>query len=191
MKELAVEAPGCRPLRKPSYERYARARAMLHKQAEAGRIAGFADRSGASSKCEKNRKVQDRIAWLTRQSEEMIAVKRAEIEEFYWFAFRSDRSTFYDGTRLRPFDEIEPEYRQLIEGLTFTEKGKPNLKLVTPSFASEALRKMLGLDAPAKFAPTNPEGTESYSSGAREALAHLLNREVERIRTEGGAGSPV
>jgi len=48
----------------------------------------------------------------------------------------------------------------MIEGLTFTEKGKPNLKLVGKSQANIELRKMLGLDAPAKSAlDVNHSGT--------------------------------
>ncbi len=182
--------PGSHPLKIATQERYAHARARFHKPTEAARIAGFSDRSGQSSKWEKMRKVQARIAYLAHESEAKTRAAREEIERYLWFAFRADRSTFFDEHRhLRPFGDLDPEYRQLIEGLTFTEKGKPNLKLVTPSFALVELRKLLGLDAPAKFAPTNPEGTESYTAGAIDKLQSILDSTASKL-AEGGDSAP-
>jgi hypothetical protein len=159
-------------------EAYAHARACFHKPTEAARIAGFSDRSGQCSKYERNRKVQARIAYLAREPEATTKAKREEIEKYLWFALRADRSVFFDENRhLRPFAEVEPEYRQLIEGLTFTEKGKPNLKLMTQSFALVELRKFLGLDAPTKIAPTTPDGTESYAGG----LANLTDEQLAKL----------
>ena len=153
-----VETKGSNPLPYASHERYARARALMHKPIEAARIAGFSETSGASSKVERRRDVQARIAWLTRQPEETIAEKRMELEAYLWRALRYDPMIFWDGSRLRDWAEIDPDDRTLIEGLMFTEKGKPNLRVTSRLAAHIELRKMLGGDAPAKIAQTDPSG---------------------------------
>jgi hypothetical protein len=60
--------------------------------------------------------------------------------------------------RIKLFSELTPEQRLCIHSLTYTEKGKPNLKLYDKQDASKALRQLLGLDAPTKIAPTNAKG---------------------------------
>lgn len=145
-----AEAPGSRPLKRASHERYARARARMFPMCEAAQLAGQSGRSGFCTKTEARRDVQDRIKWLTRQDEDTMHEGRREIEAFYWFALRSDPSRFFENGRLRAFEEMPEDYRQLIEGLTYTEKGKPNLKIVSKLAASIELRKLKGLDAPTK-----------------------------------------
>ncbi len=154
----ATEPPGARPLKLASRERYARARARMFKPREAAELAGLSPTSGACTKAEKSRQVQDRIAWLTRADDEIQAEARREIEAFYWFGLRADPAMFWQDGRLKAFEDIPPEYRQLIEGLTYTEKGKPNLKVVSKIAASIELRKLKGLDAPTKIANTNAQG---------------------------------
>ena len=130
----------------------------MHTPVEAARIAGLGARTGTTSKVEKRKQVQERINWLTRQPEETIQAKRLELERWLWMALRYDPMIFWEGNRLKDWSEIEPEFRTLIEGLTFTEKGKPNLKIVGRMDAHMQLRKMLGGDAPVKIAPTDPSG---------------------------------
>jgi hypothetical protein len=161
--------PGSIPLRNPAHEIYARERALMLPPRLAAQKAGFAPSStGQSGKLERSAKMQARIAYLTRQQEDILRAKRARLEQFWWMAIETDIAEYFEkaeevvydaegnaaGTRtvqrLKFFENIEPEQRQLVEGLTFTEKGKPNLKLVSKSQANIELRKMLGGDAPAK-----------------------------------------
>jgi hypothetical protein len=130
----------------------------MHTAVEAARIAGYADKSGAITKVERRRDVRERIEYLTGQPEETIKAKRLALEAWLWRVLRYDPMIFWDGSRLKEWDQIDPEDRTLIEGLMFTEKGKPNLKLVSRLDAHIELRKMLGGDAPTKLAPTNAQG---------------------------------
>jgi hypothetical protein len=56
----------------------------MHRPIEAARIAGFSETSGASSKVEKRRDVQRRIAWLTRQPEEAWLTRQPEETTQRW-----------------------------------------------------------------------------------------------------------
>ncbi len=153
-----VETSGSAPLRIASHERYARARAELHTAVEAARIAGYADKSGAITKVEKRRDVQARIAYLVGQPEETIRAKRRALEAWLWRVLRYDPTIFWDGLRLKEWKDIDPEDRILVEGLEFTDKGIPKLKLASRMDAHVELRKMLGGDAPVKTAATDPSG---------------------------------
>ena len=50
--------------------------------------------------------------------------------------------------QLKPLDKLTPQHRCLIELITYTESGRPNLKLVSKEYCLRELRKMLGGDAP-------------------------------------------
>lgn len=165
---------GSKPLRKPAWEAYCRFRAMNFPPRLAAENAGFSPTDGWCTKLERKRVIQDRIAWFTREEEQLVRMKRARLESYYWKGLETDPACFYevvdelvydgDGNpikrddgymtrkvqRLKNFDDIDPEIRQLVEGLTYTEKGKPNLKLVSKLAVSVELRKMLGGDAPAR-----------------------------------------
>jgi hypothetical protein len=145
-----VAPKGSLPLKVARYEKYARFRARMFSITEAGELAGFTHKSGGCSKAEARQDVRDRIAWLTHEDEGILREARRELETFYWFALRVDPARFWNGNQLKPFDEMDPEVRQLIEGLTYTEKGKPNLKVVSKTVASIELRKLKGLDAPSR-----------------------------------------
>ena len=121
---------------------------------QAAELAGQSSRSGFCTKTETRQDVRDRIKWLTQRDEDTLYEKSKEIEEFYWFALRSDPAKFFENGRLRSFEDMPDEYRQLIEGLTYTEKGKPNLKIVSKLAASIELRKLKGLDAPTRMDAT-------------------------------------
>ena len=49
--------------------------------------------------------------------------------------------------QLKPLDKLTPQHRCLIESITYTESGRPNLKLVSKEYCHRELRKMLGGDA--------------------------------------------
>ena len=50
--------------------------------------------------------------------------------------------------QLKPLDKLTPQHRWLIELITYTKSGRPNLKLVSKEYCHRELRKMLGGDAP-------------------------------------------
>lgn len=153
---------GSRPLRNPEHEAYARHRALLSTPRQAVIKLGLSPTSGVMTKLEKKTKIQDRIAYLTRQDVDIIRDKRRELEEFWWLALRSDPAEFFEVSthdiidkegnvigskeieRLKFLDKISPDLRQLVE---VTEKG---VRLVQKTDANKELRKMLGLDAPAR-----------------------------------------
>ena len=83
----------------------------------------------------------------------MIKTKRARIEQFLWMAHENDPAVFWEAVvedatdengepipgddgkpltrhhqRLKLFSELEPEHRMLIESLTYTANGYPNLR---------------------------------------------------------------
>jgi|ERR1700688_2428504 len=178
--------PGSVRLRNPKYEAYARERAVCTPPLEAARKSGWPSITAANAiRLDRHKLIAARIDWLTRQEEDLLRTKRAKLEAFWWGAIECDIADYWeeaerivrdsdgnpvlgqDGTpiletysRLKSFDQLEREHRLMIEGLTFTEKGKPNLKLVGKSQANIELRKMLGLDAPAKSAlDVNHSGT--------------------------------
>jgi hypothetical protein len=166
--------PGTFPLRKPAHEIYARERALMLTPLQAARKAGFANMTaGNATKLDRKRKIRDRIAFLTRQDEEILKDKRARLEAFLWVALEADPCDFFEDAeepivdedgdpvldadgkpgvrrfqRLKPFSEIDPELRRLIEGLSYTDKGRPNLRTVPKLQANIELRRMLGIDAP-------------------------------------------
>ena len=50
-------------------------------------------------------------------------------------------------TQLKPLEKLTEQQRCLIETITYTESGKPNLKLVSKEYCHRELRKMIGGDA--------------------------------------------
>ena len=81
--------PGSKPLKVAKYERYARYRAQALSRIEAFRKIGneaTLDKTARNNatRLEKRPGIKDRIAYPTRQAEELIAEKRARIEERLW-----------------------------------------------------------------------------------------------------------
>jgi hypothetical protein len=103
-----------------------------------------------------------------------IVQERPLYEEFLWDGLLADRADFYETvetpitdrngnpvlkrsvephtkivTQLKPLEKLPDQQRRLIEAITYTESGKPNLKLVSKEYCHRELRKMLGGDAEA------------------------------------------
>ena len=103
---------------------------------------------------------------------ENIRRKRQGLEEFLWQALHADRADFYETveipitdrrgkavvkrngepytktvTQPKPLDKLTPHQRCLIESITYTKSGRPNLKLISKEYCHRELRKMLGGDA--------------------------------------------
>ena len=71
--------------------------------------------------------------------------------------------------QLKPIDKLTPQLRCLIESITYTESGKPNLKLVSKEYCHRELRKMLGL-----MLRQSSVRTTSASTRMRSCLRSLI-----------------
>jgi hypothetical protein len=171
MSELAVRA-ATKPLKHPKYETFARQRALNQSPLIAGQIAGLNHDRRNLFRIENKPVVAARIAWLSRQDEEELREKRKRLEELLWVGLYADRVDFYETVetpitdrnghavlkrngepytkmviQLKPIDKLTPQHRCLIESITYTKSGKPNLKLISKEYCHRELRKMLGGDA--------------------------------------------
>src|SRR5215470_20219502 len=86
---LLIASPGSRALKNAKYERYCRLRASAQPRIPAYREAGWetsddVDVYSNACRLERRAELRDRIAYLTRQAEELIAEKRQRIEEQSW-----------------------------------------------------------------------------------------------------------
>lgn len=171
--------PGAEPLRNSKHERFCRLRSVLRPKIEAYRAAFDAPDSydphalcGNASKLERRRDVRDRIAWLCRQDEELLAAKRRRLEEMLWLIHEANVADMWqmvevaaydrqgkpildgDGNpatkmvqRPRPVHEMAEDVQRAIESIAINEAGfvvpKPYSKLQ----ANAELRKLLGIGA--------------------------------------------
>jgi hypothetical protein len=99
--DIAIAAsPGSRALKNAKYERYCRLRASAQPRIPAYREAGWEtshDDDAYSNACrlERRPELRDRIAYLTRQAEELIAEKRQRIEERLWAIHGANIQDFF------------------------------------------------------------------------------------------------
>jgi hypothetical protein len=156
----------------------------------AGQIAGLNYDRRNLFRIEKKPAVAARIAWLCRDEEENLRRKRQRLEEFLWDVLESDRADFYetveialtdrngmpildrDGrprtrtiNQLKPLERLSPTERRLIESISYTESGKPNLKLVSKEYAHRELRRMIG-------------GDNEHAPGAGSTFANYTDAEL-------------
>lgn len=190
---------GSKPLN-PRHEAYARERSLLVPKAEAYRRAGFKSQNdqavvGNANRLERNKNVAARIAYLTRQDEEILAEKRRRLEGFLWGVHETNYAGFWemrdiaedvldeDGEptgektirrrqMLKDFDELSPEQQQMIHTLRFTEKGRPILETYSKMQANQELRKLLGIGSIARG------GDDEWSRLADVELIATLQREA-------------
>src|SRR5215469_7054803 len=92
---LAIASPGSRQLKIAKHERYCRLRAALVPRPQAYREAGWnaiKDDDAYSNACQLERRpaLRARIAFLSRQAEDLIAEKRRRLEEALWNIHESD-----------------------------------------------------------------------------------------------------
>ena len=84
-----VPLPGSRPLSNTRHEHFCRLRSLLCPKGQALREAGMRavknhDAVSNATRLERRQDVRDRIAFLVRQEEEVLAEKRKRIEETLW-----------------------------------------------------------------------------------------------------------
>src|SRR5262249_22330846 len=199
---LALPSPGSRALKNSKQEKYCRLRAALQPRAQAYREAGWNDRSDAGAhshacRLEHRPGVRERIAYLSRQAEELIAVKRQRIEAQLWAIAEGNIQDFFETystvkrdhtgqpertdegglsteMRVRPklLTDLPPELAALIEDVQVDTRGRLIPRLYSKERANKELRNMLNLsakiEAPDVTKLSDAELIETLARQARE-----------------------
>jgi hypothetical protein len=172
---LAIASPGSRALKNAKYEKYCRLRASAQPRIPAFREAGWEtsdDENSYSNACRLERRpgIKDRIEYLSKQQEELIAEKRQRIEERLWAIHEADIGDFFetveaaksdkDGKaatdeagkmltvkkqRPRLLSDMPPDLRKQIEHIHVDGKGNMIPQLYSKLQANQELRKMLNI----------------------------------------------
>ena len=172
---LAMASPGSRALKNAKYERYCRLRASALPRIRAYREVGWGSREDDvayinACRLERRPEIQDRIAYLTRQEEELVVEKRRRIEEQLWAIHEADIGEFFETyevaktdkngnietdengkmvtiekERPRRLSNIPAEMRRNIEKVTIDGKGPAMPQLYSKLAASQELREMLNI----------------------------------------------
>jgi terminase small subunit-like protein len=170
---LAIASPGSRALKNAKSEKYCRLRATLQPRIQAYREAGWQatdDDDAYSNACRLERRpgVRERIEYLSRQDEELIAEKRRRIEGQLWAIHEADIGECFetyeaakvgkDGTletdgdgkmltvrkqRPRLLPDLPPDLRKAIEHVQIDARGNVVPQLYSKLQANAELRKML------------------------------------------------
>jgi Terminase small subunit len=173
---LAIASPGSRPLKNGKYEKYCRLRASALPRIQAYREVGWGSRENDvayinACRLERRAEIRDRIAYLTRQEEELIVEKRRRIEEQLWAMHNADVGDFFetvevaksnkDGQletdetgkmltvkkqRPRLLSDLPPDLRRAIEHVQVDARGNVVPQLYSKLQANAELRKMLDID---------------------------------------------
>jgi hypothetical protein len=168
-------SPGSRALKSAKYEKYCRLRASAQPRTPAYREAGWEtsdDDDAYSNACRLERRpgIKDRIEYLSKQQEELIAEKRQRIEERLWAIHEADIGDFFetvevakgdkDGKletdetgkmltvkkqRPRLLSDLPPELRKTIEHVQLDARGNVVPQLYSKLQANQELRKMLNI----------------------------------------------
>jgi hypothetical protein len=172
---LAIASPGSRALKNAKYEKYCRLRASALPRVPAYREAGWEtsdDDDAYSNACRLERRpgIKDRIEYLSKQQEDLIAEKRQRIEERLWAIHEADIGDFFetvevaksdkDGKletdetgkmltvkkqRPRLLSDLPPDLRKAIEHVQLDAKGNVAPQLYSKLQANQELRKMLDI----------------------------------------------
>jgi hypothetical protein len=170
---LAIPSPGSRPLKNAKYEKYCRLRASAQPRIPAYLEAGWhskKDDVAYANACRLERRpgVRERIEYLSRQDEELIAEKRQRIEEALWNIHEADigdcfetyeaakvgrdgkLETDEDGKMLtvkkqrpRLLSDLPPDLRKAIERVQVDARGNVVPQLYSRPQVNAELRKML------------------------------------------------
>jgi Terminase small subunit len=151
-----VPLPGSRPLSNARHEHYCRLRSLLCPKGQALREAGMRavknhDAVSNATRLERRQDVRDRIAFLVRQEEEVLAEKRKRIEETLWAIHEADIGDYFETHEIegktieRPkrLADLPTEIRKNIEKITIDGRGRSVPQLYSKLAASQELRKML------------------------------------------------
>ena len=189
------------PLSDPRYEKYARLRSVLRPRGDAYRQAGFQSESdhaaqGNAAKLEREvPAVEQRIAYLCRQDEQVLAAKRQRIEELLWSMHEFNYAELWkvievekrdkkgdvvkdsDGNPVKVvrqvpklFTELSEDMQRMIESCNIDEHGRVVPKAYSKMQANQELRKLLGIGVAAR-----EDGDVSRMSDA-ELIAELARQ---------------
>src|SRR5215469_8437634 len=155
---FALASPGSRALKNAKYERYCRLRALAQPRIQAYREVGWGSRKDDvayinACRLERRPEIQDRIAYLIRQEEDLIEEKRRRIEETLWNFHEADIGDYFeardiDGKTIeqpKRLSDLPPEIRKNIEKITIDGRGRAVPQLYSKLAASQELRKMLNV----------------------------------------------
>jgi hypothetical protein len=212
--EVVAKIAGARPLRKPAHERYARGRSLLLPKLDAYCMAFGLDRSGMTpeqlhcargnaSRLEGGRGcpgMADRIAYLTRGDEEVLAEKRKRLEEFLWLVHEANPADLWevaekpklddDGEpmlddagnpimvkyqRARFLADLPEDVARIVQGVKITDSGKIVTETYSKMQANMELRKLLGIGT----MPMNPSGDDVSNMSTAEIVAELRGLGVD------------
>jgi hypothetical protein len=166
-----VSLPGSRPLSNARHEHYCRLRSLLWPKAQALREAGMRavknhDAVSNATRLERRQDVCDRIAFLVRQEEEVLAEKRKRIEEMLWAIHEAnigDLWETYEATKVgkdgkaeideagkmltlrkqrpRLLSDLSPDLCKVIENVDIDAKGNVIPRLYSKLQANRELRR--------------------------------------------------
>src|SRR5215467_4233768 len=106
---LAIVLPGSQPLKNAKYEKYCRLRASAQPRIQAYRESGWGSRENDvayinACRLERRSDIRDRIAYLTRQEEDLIAEKRQRLEKQLWAISTANVQDYFE-----QYDEPVPD----------------------------------------------------------------------------------
>jgi hypothetical protein len=166
---LAIASPGSRALKNGKYEKYCRLRAAALPRIRAYREVGWRSREDDvayinACRLERRSEIHDRIAYLTRQEEDLIAEKRQRIEEQLWAVLEADigdtvkvnregnietdevgKALTVKKQRPRLLSYLPPDLRKTIEHVQVDARGNVVPQLYSKLQANAELRKMLNI----------------------------------------------
>jgi hypothetical protein len=167
---LPVDISGSKPLKVAIHERYCRYRAQALPRIEAwrksGHIASTDNTANVNSlRLEKSMFIQARIGYLTRKAEDLIAAKRARIEEQLWAIHEASISDYFEEKEIkvtnadnevinetraipRLITQLSPEMARQIEDVQVDSKGRLVPKLYSKIKAMQELRQLLDFGKP-------------------------------------------
>jgi Terminase small subunit len=172
---LTIASPGSRALKNAKYEKYSRLRALSQPRIQAYREVGWRSRRDDvayinACRLERRPEIQDRIAYLIRQEEDLIEEKRRRIEEALWAVHEADIGDFFETVEVARSDkdgkaetdeagkmltvrkqrpkllsDLPPDLRKAIEHVQVDAKGNVVPQLYSKLQANQELRKMLNI----------------------------------------------
>jgi hypothetical protein len=151
---LAIASPGSWALKNAKYEKYCPLRALAQPRIAAYREVGWrSKRDDVADIIERRPEIQDRIAWLTRQEEDLVVEKRRRIEETLWSIHEAAIGDYLETVEIdgktieRPkrISDLPREIQQSIEKIVIDGRGRAVPQLYSKLQASQELRKMLNI----------------------------------------------
>jgi hypothetical protein len=213
--EVTTIDRGAEPLRIIKHERVATFLAHGFPQLEAARHGGYPDISPENARRLAQRpEVRERVLFLRRGEKAIREEMRRIAAERLMLWHECDIADFYEDVeepifdaeglpvcgadgrvmtrwaqRLKPFGKIPRDLRMCIDSLTYTERGRPNLKLISKLDANRDIRKMNGLDIQRDVNESDEFRTKSDGEVFAELARQAAELGIEIGVTFNGAGN--